>query len=63
MDDALTPATLIRILASGLYVFGGELRWSVKKGMARLLRRNGDDALNAWRKTQIDKRTQRFSLA
>lgn len=63
MNDAPTPTALGRILALGLYVLGGELRWAVKKGIARLFCRNGDDALNAWRKTQIDKRKQRFSLA
>lgn len=62
MDGALTPAALLRILALGLYVLGGELRWAVKQGLFRLRRRSVDPALSAWRQTQIDNRKQRFPL-
>lgn len=63
MEDAPTLVAVSRILLLGLYVFGGELHWAVKKGLARLPGLNNNDTLNAWRKAQIDRRRQRFSLA
>ena len=63
MEDSLTPMALSRILVLGLYVLGGELHWVVKKAVARLSGGKGRDALNIWRKNQIDRRRQRFSLS
>ncbi|MCH5278056.1 MAG: hypothetical protein J1E80_09550 [Desulfovibrionaceae bacterium] len=62
MEDALTPMTAARILILGCYVLAGELHWFARKAVARLA--GGDhQALNAWRKNQIDTRRRRFSLA
>lgn len=63
MEDRLTPTAVSRVLILGLYVLGGELHWTVKKALARLSGDNDHDALNAWRKNQINTRKQRFSLA
>lgn len=44
------------------YMLGGELCGAAEKSPTRLPHRN-NDALNTWRKPQIDKRNQRFSPA
>lgn len=62
MKDALTPLALIRILVLGMYVLGGELHWVVKKALGRLSGSNDHNALDTWRKKQIDTRRRRFSL-
>lgn len=61
--NGLTPLTLLRTLALGLYVLGGELHWVCHKGLAHLLRRqDGNEHLAAWRQAQIDRRKQCFAL-